>query len=112
MSTESIDFIPVEQMHLLDELENLLEKQIEQIHQGDPAGRRIENMSMQADVLVGKIKQAGILELAQFINRRERIKKLYDNLHLAITAQKAETAKELNHIRKGKKTIVTYRNNI
>jgi hypothetical protein len=31
---------------------------------------------------------------------------------MAISAQKDQTEQELNRVRKGKKTIVTYRNNI
>ncbi|MHC4595368.1 MAG: hypothetical protein ACYS19_10540 [Planctomycetota bacterium] len=85
------------QIHVLDELQSLLEEQIKLARQGNPASKRIEFLSKQADCLVGKIAQSGILESAEFKNRREHLKKLYDTLH---------------QIRTGKKTIGTYRSNI
>ncbi len=100
------------QTHVLDELQSLLEEQIKLARQGNPASKRIEVLSMQADCLVGKIAQSGILESAEFRNRREHLKKLYDTLCLAITAQKADTSAKLNQIRTGKKTIRIYRSNI
>lgn len=99
-----------EQAHLLDELQELLEKQIELVRLGNIGD--IELLGKQASCLVGKITQAGILELAEFENRQEQLQKLYETLCLAITTQKADTAEKLNRIRKGKKTIKTYRNNI
>lgn len=100
------------QIHMLDELQSLLEEQKKLAQRGNPASRRIEVLSKQADSLVGRIVQSGILESAEFKNRREHLKKLYDTLRLAITAQKADTSAKLNQIRRGKKTIETYRSNI
>ncbi len=98
------------QTHLLDDLQSLLEKQIELAQQGNISG--VEVLSKQANSLVRKIAQTRILELREFKNRREQLQKLYDSLLLAITAQRAEAAGELNRVRKGRKTIETYRNNI
>jgi hypothetical protein len=97
---------------MLDELQSLLEEQIKLTRRGNPASKRIEVLSKQADSLVGRIVQSGILESAEFKNRREHLKKLYDTLHLAITAQKADTSAKLNQVRRGKKTIEAYRSNI
>jgi hypothetical protein len=97
---------------MTDELQSLLEEQIKLVQQGNPAGKRIELLSKQADSLVGKIAQSGILESVEFRNRREHLKKLYDTLRLAITAQKADTSAKLNQVRTGRKTIGTYRRNI
>lgn len=96
--------------HLLDGLQSLLEKQIELAQQGNISG--VEVLSKQANSLVGKIAQTGILELREFKKRRERLQKLYDSLLLAITAHRAEAAGELNRVRKGKKTVEAYRSNI
>ncbi len=101
-----------EKAELLNELQNLLEQQVELIHKGDPAGKKIENLSERVNVLVEKIGRSGILELTQFKNQKEKIKKLYDCLYMAISAQKDETAQQLTRVRKGKKTVVAYRNNI
>ena len=100
------------QIHMLDELQSLLEEQIKLAQRGNPASGRIEVLSKQADSLVGRIVQSGIFESAEFKNRREHWKKLYDTLRLAITAQKADTSAKLNQIRRGKKTIATYRSNV
>lgn len=101
-----------EQIELLDDLQSLLEKQIELIQQCNPAGREVEVLSKQAGSLVEKIAQTGVLESAEFKNRQEQLQKLYKDLCLAITAQKAETAEKLSRLRKGKKTIRAYRSNI
>jgi hypothetical protein len=100
------------QIHMLDELQSLLEKQIELAQQGNPASRRIEVLSEQADSLVGKIANTGILELSEFKHRRELLHELYDRLRLAIMTQKAETAERLSRVHQGRKTIGTYRSNI
>jgi len=98
------------QTHLLDDLQSLLEKQIKLAQQGNISG--VEVLSKQANSLVGKIAQTGILELREFKKRRERLQKLYDSLLLAITAHRADISEKLNRVRKGKKTIKTYHSNI
>jgi len=110
MSTDSDEIIPDEQIHLLDELRNLLEKQIELARQGNI--NEIEVLSKQASSLVGEIARSGVLESSEFKSQREQLRKLYEDLCLALTAQQAETAKELSRVRKGKKTIATYRGSI
>jgi len=98
------------QTHLLDDLQSLLEKQIKLAQQGNISS--VEVLSKQANSLVRKIAQTGILELREFKKRRERLQKLYDSLLLAITAQSAEVAGELSRVRKGRKAVGTYRSNI
>jgi hypothetical protein len=95
---------------LLDELQSLLEKQIELAQHGNISD--VEVLSKQVSSLVERIVQAGILGLAEFENRREQLQKLYKDLCLAVTAQRAETAERLGRVRKGKKTIAAYRGNI
>jgi len=96
----------------LDELQTLLEKQIKLARQGNAAGRRIEVLSKQADSLTAKIVQSGILESNEFENRRRALKKLYDTLHLELTAQKADVSEKISQLRRGKKTVQTYRRHI
>jgi hypothetical protein len=109
MSTNSVKTISDEQI-LLDELRNLLEKQIGFARQGNV--NEIEALSEQSSSLVGKIAQLGILESPEFKSQRELLRTLYQELFLALTAQQAENAKELSRVRKGKKTIATYGDNI
>jgi len=110
MSADNIKIIADRQLHLLDELQSLLEKQIELARQGSIIN--VERLSSQASSLVEKITQAGILELSEFKNRREHLKKLYQDLCLAITAQKVDVTEKLSRVRKGRKAIETYRKNI
>jgi len=110
MKDNIADIIPDENTHLLDELQSLLEKQIELAHQGSII--ELERLSTQASRLVEKIAQAGILELSEFKSRREHLQKLYKELCLSITAQRADIAEKLSQVRKGKKIIQIYRKNI
>ncbi len=110
MNTNSVEIIPDEQIHLLDELQNLLEQQIGFARQGNV--NEIEALSKQTSSLVGKITRSGILESFEFKNQREQLRKSYQDLCLTLTTQQAENAKDLSQVRKGKKTIATYGGNI
>jgi ribosomal protein L29 len=110
MNTNNVEIIPDEHIHLLGELQNLLEQQIGFARQGNV--NEIEALSKQASSLVGKIARSGILESSEFNNQREQLRKSYQDLCLTLTTQQAENAKELSHVRKGKKTIATYGGNI
>ena len=110
MNTNSVEIIPNEHMHLLDELQNLLEKQIGFARQGNV--NEIEALSKQTSSFVGKIARSGILESPEYKSQREHLRKLYQDLYLALTAQQAENTKELSQVRKGKKTIAAYGGNI
>ena len=96
---------------MLDELQSLLEQQLKLAHQGNSAGEQIEVLCRQADCLVKEITQTGILERPEFENHKKKLKKKYEALHLALTAQKADTAEKLSQVRRGKKIIATYRGN-
>jgi len=113
MSTNNSEVIGNNQIHLLDELQTLLEKQVEMARQGNI--KDVEVLSKQAGSLVEKIAQTGILDPADpAFNqvRRGQLQKLYEDLCLAVTAQKAGVGEELSRVRKGKKTIQTYRSHI
>ena len=109
MSIDSVEIIPNEPIHLLDELQNLLEQQIGFARQGNV--NEIEALSKQANSLVGKVARSGILESSEFQSQREHLRKSYQDLCLALTTQQAENAKELSQVRKGKKVINTYHKN-
>jgi hypothetical protein len=100
------------QISMLDELQSLLEQQLELVHQGNSAGKQIEVLGKRAEHLVEKITQAGILEWPEFESRRKKFKKSYEDLCLAVTAQKADTTEQLCHVRRGRNIVETYRNNI
>ena len=99
-----------EQTQLLDGLQSLLERQIELAQQANIGD--VELLSEQTTYLVEKIAQTGVLESAEFENRRERLQKLYHQLNLVITARRDETDETLSRVRRGKKTVEAYGNNI
>jgi len=96
---------------MLDELQGLLEQQLELTHQGNSAGEKIESLCIRADCLVKEITQAGILDRPEYQTQKKKLKKSYEALHLALTAQKADTAEKLSHIRRGRKIVEAYRGN-
>ena len=99
-----------EQTQLLDDLQSLLERQVELAQQANIGD--VELLSEQATCLVEKIAQTGVLESAEFENRRERLQKLYHKLNLVITARRDQTDETLSRVRRGKKTVEAYGNNI
>jgi hypothetical protein len=96
---------------MLDELQNLLEMQLKLVHEGNSAGNQMDVLGTRTDLLVERIVQAEILERPEFKSQKEKLKKSYEDLYLAITAQRADTAEKLNQVRRGKKIIGTYRGN-
>ncbi len=94
----------------LDQLQKLLEEQVKLAQQGDV--NKVEAVSNKAGDLVERLAKAGVVGSAEFKSRREQLVKLYDRLALAVASQKADTAGELKHLRKGKKTIDAYRYNL
>lgn len=111
MNVNTINIIHQEDVLLLNRLTRLLEEQINVIQCSDVSGRKIEALVEQIQSIVNEIACKRLLDLEQFKDKREHIKRLYDNLNLAVIARRNETEKNLNHIRKGRKTIGAYRNN-
>ena len=99
-----------EQTQLLDELANLLKKQNQLAQQGSIS--EVEQLGTQADCVVEKISQTRILDSIKFKNKKENLQKLYNDLCLAVMAQKADTSEQLSEVRRAKKTIGVYKNNI
>jgi hypothetical protein len=110
MKKDNSEIVSSDQANLLDDLQELLKKQIASARNGCISS--VESMSRQADVLVRKIAQMDFLNNPDFETRRKQLQKLYNDLCLAITAEKDQTEQSLSRIRKGKKTVATYRNNI
>ena len=111
MNTNVSEIVP-EQIYLFNKLSNLLEEQIRKIHQGNASVDRIDDFNRQAEPIVKKIVESGVLENEELKQQREHLKKLYNILNLAVIAQRDETAKNIKEIRRGKKTIEVYRGNM
>ena len=97
-----------EKMRLLDNLQNLLEKQIEMARKSN--FRRVETLAEQADSIVEKIVKTKAFEQPEFSGSRERLTKLYRKLELILSAGKDSIEKQLWQVGSGKKTLQTYRN--
>jgi hypothetical protein len=98
------------QIHLLDELQELLEKQIALAKQ-DGAGE-LEVLIERTDLLIEKISGTGILESPEFKNRKEHLQKLYEALCLSVAAKKTDVCEKLGQIRRSRKTMEIYNNNM
>jgi hypothetical protein len=110
MKNNNTEVVSSDQANLLDDLQELLKKQIASARNGCISD--VESMGEQADFLVRKIAQMGFLNQPDFEAQRKQLQKLYNDLCLAISAQKDQTEQSLNHIRRGKRVIATYRSNI
>ena len=95
---------------LINDLQALLKKQIEFTNKGDIGG--VESLSIQVSSLIEECMHNNILNNPAFKNQREELYKLYGQLSLALSAQRAGTGEQINRIRKGKKTIAAYRSSI
>jgi hypothetical protein len=93
--------------HLLDELQRLLEEQIDSARQGKLG--RIETLGEQVGRVIKEIARAGILKRPEYAAQRERLRGLCEDLRLTLSDRRDEAGRELNKIRKGKKTIGAYR---
>jgi hypothetical protein len=99
-----------EQPQFLDDLQSLLEKQIELAQQANIG--EVELLGEQTVCLVEKIQKSGLLESDEFEKRRELLQKLYHKLNLVVTARRDQTNETLSWVRRGKKTVEAYGNNI
>jgi CRISPR/Cas system CSM-associated protein Csm2 small subunit len=97
-----------EQTLLLDNLQNLLEKQIEMARRSDY--RRVEELVGQAETIVNQISKMKCLETAQFDGRRKQLTKLYKKLELILTADKDSVADQLQQVGNVRKTLAAYHN--
>ncbi len=111
-STDDMETASVEGLHLMYELQDLLEQLLRLARQGDSTNEQFGSMTNQAGSLVDKVTRIGILDVPELRYRREQIRKQYEDLCLIVAAQKANTSREINRIQRGKKTIETYRRNI
>jgi hypothetical protein len=95
---------------MLDELETLLEKQISLARQGSFGD--LEDITALTNQLVEKVVAMQMLQSDEFKSRRLHLQKLYQELHRTVAAREADVARDLNHVRKGRKTIRVYHNSI
>ncbi len=94
----------------VQELCRLLEEQTACVREGRLA--QMEHLSEGANVLVAKISLAAGADAPVITSGRERVKKLYAQLRLALMAQQEETRATLQAVRRGKRIVRTYGNHL
>ncbi len=99
----------VRQIHPLDDLQSLLEKQIEMVCRSD--FRSSEALTEQANSIVDKLVRTKAFGQTKFNKRRERLTELYKQLILMVTVHKDRVDEQLQRINEGKKTLRAYRGN-
>ncbi len=98
------------QKQLLEKLQKLLGEQNDLARQGKLS--EVEALCERTNGLIEEISRAGILKLDEFARQRKQLADTYENLRLTLSDQKDEVTRELNRIRKGRKTIGVYRDSI
>jgi hypothetical protein len=95
---------------LMDELANLLERQIALARRGSLA--QVERLAGKCEQLVARITADGLPGKPEQKERREQLAKLYQELQLMLSTQKADAAEQMKSVGKGKRTLAIYRGNI
>ena len=98
------------QLELLGELQRLLDEQNELARQGKLSD--VESLCDRTNEIVDEMSRCGILESDKFQQERKRLARSYESLRLTLSNQRDEVGREMNRIRKGKKTIGVYRDSI
>jgi hypothetical protein len=99
-----------DEIQLLEELANVLERQIEFTRQDDL--EELEKLIGQSEQLAVKITAAGLLDQPKYDWWRKHLTGLYKNMELVLSTQKRAVAQHLNVIDKGKKTLAVYRDSV
>lgn len=99
-----------EDVRLLEELVELLEKQIALTRRGGFAA--VLQLAGQCEPLVAKITAAGLLEKPEHKTVKDRLAGLYRDLQMLLSTQQSAVAEQLKSVRKGKKTLAIYRGSI
>jgi hypothetical protein len=99
-----------EDIRLLEELVELLKKQIALAHRGGFGA--VLQLAGKCEALVAKVAETRLLEKPEHKIAKDRLAGLYRDLQLLLTTQQCEAAEQLKSVRKGRKTLVTYRENI
>ncbi len=91
---------------LLDRLQKLLERQLAFVRQG-----RLEaalELCEQTERYVRQIAGTPAAQTCSEIDRGKRVKRLYEDLCLALTAQQMEVSDALNALRQGWRVLTAY----
>lgn len=93
-------------MLLLDNLQNLLEKQIEMARKSN--FRCLEELAMQSESIVEEIIGTKTFEGSEFDVARNNISELYKKLELILVAAQDSVKKQQRQVSEGRKTLQAY----
>jgi hypothetical protein len=99
-----------DEAQLLEELENLLKKQIELARRGGLA--LVEQLALQGESLARKISDVGVLDRPEHLAQRAELDRLYKELFVVLAGDKSATSHQIERLRRGKRTLEVYRKNI
>ena len=91
---------------LLDELQQLLERQLELTRGGNTAG--LDEVGERANAVVGRMAKAHMMDSPAFRSRRSLLDKLFKELYLTLATQRQETCDALIAVRQGKRLLRIY----
>ena len=91
----------------LDELSDSLAEQIELARRGGVSD--VESLAEQADSIMKEIAETGVLESAEFGDKREHLSGLYKQLILMVAVSKEQTGRQIHRINAVLKTLEVYR---
>lgn len=94
----------------VQELIKLLQQQLNLASQGRI--EEVEALVGQSGPVVKQLSEMQILERDEFKAEKRKLEKLYRKIYLALTDHRKEVSDELQSIRRGKRTLKTYRNSI
>jgi hypothetical protein len=98
---------------LVNELEGILKSQLVLTKRGDCESDAFLSLTERANDIVAKLAADGVLKTDSFKQAvKPRIDELYQQLNLAVSSKKDSVEDELSKIRKAKKSVGAYRNNI
>jgi len=93
-----------------EQLCNLLEQQLAAAREGDAS--RVESLGVSVDAVIGGAGEPGAGLPVDLGRRRERVKRLYDELRLVLSAEQADIQGRLKQLRKVRKALSAYRGGI
>ena len=91
---------------VLDELNGLLVRQMASVREGNFG--QVEQMATHADALVAAIAQSPSSESMVVERRKAHLKKLYDELTLALRAERSQAQGKLKQLRQVKRAVGAY----
>lgn len=97
---------PDRTQEMWDELSGLLVRQIACAREGDLG--QVEHMATRADALVAGITHGSSSEPASVESKKAHLKRLYDELTLALRAERGEVQAKLKQLRQVKRAVGAY----